>query len=1155
MDCFLLSSAFGDDTPWIKRFHHDLERGVQVRDGASMTGVLSARPGTAPTDSPGRGIGAVAQLPVMVALCCDDYFDDPWCGQEWAVFTERLRSGAPATDAAEAADAEVPRLLPITWRRGQASRWPKLNALTDSSAARVAAELGESYAALDLYTLLRTHPQGEDGYFGVVRAIARQVSRARKAPLPVLSTETAKAVPPAFGQRGEAAVAASPRRHNSVWRQPQRRLARTDAPAGWECAPDRGETPAKRPRPKARSRPATAGRVAVSYVGANQPWADWIRQILVSRGHRVDLIRWNALGGERLSATLEKAERSGAERLICVLSREYCVTRSDPGAGVTELEQWELLGDGAPLGSRIQRVVIDREPLPEPLRSMPFIDLRVGSATAVTDLLTQIGEPRGSRPADAHSLPARGPDSLPPVIRAPVENDFFIGRDDDLDRIAELLDRDGRTVVVAEGARSDMGESEVAVEYSYRFRMRYDLIWWISCRPDDDIPGQLRDLAARSTGPAIPESADPEEGRPGDIRPPDVEPPRPGPPHSQPPQPEPPRSESPQPESPRFGPGRYEPIRYGSRRLLVFVGAGSPDEVEDHLPDDDTHVVVVAGTPGSWDRWAVPIRSLSRAESILLLTETTMVNPSEANQLAELLGDRPGLISEVAGYLVRRDVSLSSCLALLTTSRQYDELPLDLYLRLLTMSLEGLAGRDQALPPAGRTGAARAASNGSAAPSSALVPLDSRVASNGRAAPPEPPTPATSSEPPEPPGSPEPPEPANLSESPESPEPPESPKSPESPGSPEPSGPPGYLALPETSSSPPGIDLTDSWQDRAPARYLGQRDVPRAFPAPETDLLLSERDQLRIYAALIHVWDLQQPDTFDAWVTEVSRRLGRRVLLPVSEPLTVRVMALVRHALAQPGPGTLDTMVQALEARDPADPSVRQFRWNVENARSRWGQPAGGERIDSRFLVEQNAEVTVGDPDERPPYFFLSYARRPDRDLVEFFHRRLEVEIGRRISREVNSSGFLDRLSLEGGAHWRAELREAARSSSVMIALCSDDYFTSDWCGREWAVFQERINRATPPGGVPPAAIIPLPWLPLTRERPEPVRDVQMMSLHSITTEDLPVMDLIQEDDALVRRLMRLLVERMMKITASALPPLPRDVTGQIAPLFGEPSR
>lgn len=51
---------------------------------------------------------------------------------------------------------------------------------------------------------------------------------------------------------------------------------------------------------------------------------------------------------------------------------------------------------------------------------------------------------------------------------------------------------------------------------------------------------------------------------------------------------------------------------------------------------------------------------------------------------------------------------------------------------------------------------------------------------------------------------------------------------------------------------------------------------------------------------------------------------------------------------------------------------------------------------------------------------------------------------------------FYDERSLEPGDTWPDKLREAIRSSRVLLPVCSPGYFYSKWCLSEWHSFKER---------------------------------------------------------------------------------------------------
>jgi FxsC-like protein len=117
-------------------------------------------------------------------------------------------------------------------------------------------------------------------------------------------------------------------------------------------------------------------------------------------------------------------------------------------------------------------------------------------------------------------------------------------------------------------------------------------------------------------------------------------------------------------------------------------------------------------------------------------------------------------------------------------------------------------------------------------------------------------------------------------------------------------------------------------------------------------------------------------------------------------------------------------------------------------------------------------------------YFFLSYAREDTDEFVEGFFRDLSGEVrgfaGLGRHEEV---GFLDKHSIELGARWPSRLVRALSDCRCFLALCSPRYFVSEACGKEWAVFEDRL-RQYEHGAESPPVLVPVLWLP-TRRMPD----------------------------------------------------------------------
>ncbi len=130
----------------------------------------------------------------------------------------------------------------------------------------------EPYWHSGLLELMRTHQLDGVGY-STWCARSRHRSLRRRTPSSNRSPAQAAATGPAFGDRAEQ---------------------RTTGPV-----PARAE---------AEEAPRT---VAISYVGADQPWAEYLGNLLRTNNYDVELVRWNAGRRERLYDSVARARGSG----------------------------------------------------------------------------------------------------------------------------------------------------------------------------------------------------------------------------------------------------------------------------------------------------------------------------------------------------------------------------------------------------------------------------------------------------------------------------------------------------------------------------------------------------------------------------------------------------------------------------------------------------------------------------------------------------------------------------------------------------------------------------------------------------------------------------------------------------------------------------
>ncbi|GAV43030.1 toll/interleukin-1 receptor domain-containing protein [Streptomyces acidiscabies] len=186
----------------------------------------------------------------------------------------------------------------------------------------------------------------------------------------------------------------------------------------------------------------------------------------------------------------------------------------------------------------------------------------------------------------------------------------------------------------------------------------------------------------------------------------------------------------------------------------------------------------------------------------------------------------------------------------------------------------------------------------------------------------------------------------------------------------------------------------------------------------------------------------------------------------------------------------------------------------------------------------------------RPPFFFTSYAeRRADSDLVEQFHARLQREVEIKRGRSAPNEGFLNTGAVRLGQGWRRKIGTALGRTRFLVVLLTDDYLTSPWCAREWAVMQERVRLAEP---AEPVALLPLFWTGVSRELPAEVADLQLrMATLGAAYTDRCLVDLMREDPRGYEKFVIGLTDHMVKEASTELPEMEGELAASYPPAFG----
>jgi tetratricopeptide (TPR) repeat protein len=248
------------------------------------------------------------------------------------------------------------------------------------------------------------------------------------------------------------------------------------------------------------------------------------------------------------------------------------------------------------------------------------------------------------------TLPDTGtPLAAVPTIwgNVPARNKNFTGRVDILSRLREGAP--GRpTVVLPEQNPDDplpqavqgwggVGKTAIAIEYAWRYRSDYDLVWWI---PADQLPSVRASLASLAARLRL--DPPPAAGIDGAIN------------------------------------VVLDALRRGDpygRWLLVFDNADQPEDISELIPSGPGHVLITSRN----HRWqsvinTVPMDVFNRAESREFLGKRVPrgLTEADADRLAEKLGDLP-LALEQAGAMLSET-----------------GMPVDEYLRLLDEHVTGI---------------------------------------------------------------------------------------------------------------------------------------------------------------------------------------------------------------------------------------------------------------------------------------------------------------------------------------------------------------------------------------------------------------------------------------------------------------------------------
>ncbi len=354
----------------------------------------------------------------------------------------------------------------------------------------------------------------------------------------------------------------------------------------------------------------------ISYASEDRQWAEWLAWQLEEAKFTVVLQAWDFHPGSDYVAEMDRAAKE-AKRTLAVLSPAFFKSR------FTQSEWSVAFARETLLPVRISEFEVKGL-----LSVRVYIDLvNRDEAQARESLLASINAER-AKPTSAPSFPSTAknertiaekpnfPGALPRVWNIPYQpNPNFTGRSEllaELDRTLTDTPICGLTRIAIYGL-GGVGKTQLAVEYAYRHRVDYDVIWWVRAEEVDTLAPDFTALATKLDLPEKDERA-----------------------------------------LPVITEAVQRWLAQTDRWLLVFDNARDPKVLRDFLPQSQSGHIIITSSNVNWGSMAkkLEVKVLSRDESMkFLLNRTKQQDTAAAQALASELGDLPLALEQAGAYI------------------------------------------------------------------------------------------------------------------------------------------------------------------------------------------------------------------------------------------------------------------------------------------------------------------------------------------------------------------------------------------------------------------------------------------------------------------------------------------------------------------------
>lgn len=378
----------------------------------------------------------------------------------------------------------------------------------------------------------------------------------------------------------------------------------------------------------------------VNSEGVNFEFSLGVREELLAWGRRVNTARVRQIAHAYLGdhfMNIRQLSRPGLDEEQSPAVQARDVTPATQAFFTTDLAAQEALSGTHMSGARALR---------EALR----IPVEAGTSATTAPLShAERGTEHRSSPTGATNRNAGGPgvtmtvDSKEarkttprsPAIfgGVPPQNPNFTGREDLLTQLDERLEPGATAAVLPEALHGlgGVGKSALAIEYAYRYRSKFDMIWWIPAERTVQIVNSLVELGERlelGVGTAANVAVQPVL------------------------------------DALKGGGNRKIPPNW----LLIFDNADNPEKVSEYLPTGGPGRILVTSRNSQWLSIARPleVKVFEREESVQLLKRRGPdLTDDDASRLAEALGDLPLAIAQAAAWRAETGMPANEYLELL----------------------------------------------------------------------------------------------------------------------------------------------------------------------------------------------------------------------------------------------------------------------------------------------------------------------------------------------------------------------------------------------------------------------------------------------------------------------------------------------------------